>query len=211
MNLPVEMPDLPDLSQRFALVIAFQSSRAADYPIALSLARRASYFVEVTKGKIDYHVAAFEATPADIARAVSIANMVAGLKGTFFSVRGRIFKDDGNVLQVLNCLNESFRVKDYRSHCHVIFPTQFPAGIPHVYVKIPHLKAKDMLIIPCAFAAKYTGWALTKSHPGTLQDQFRDVCVTRGCDWCPRCNPDDLGAPQGLGGPDVPLPVVTPV
>ena len=205
------MPDLPDLSQRFALVIAFQSSRAADYPIALSLARRASYFVEVTKGKIDYHVAAFEATPADIARAVSIANMVAGLKGTFFSVRGRIFKDDGNVLQVLNCLNESFRVKDYRSHCHVIFPTQFPAGIPHVYVKIPHLKAKDMLIIPCAFAAKYTGWALTKSHPGTLQDQFRDVCVTRGCDWCPRCNPDDLGAPQGLGGPDVPLPVVTPV
>lgn len=201
MNLPVEIPDLPDLSQRYALVIAFQSSRAADYPIALSLARRASYFVEVTKGGVDYHVAAFEPTAADIARAVSIADMLTKVKGTFFSVRGRLFKDDGNVRQVLHCLNESFRVKDYRSHCHVIFPTQFPVGIPQVHVKIPHLKAKEMLIIPCALAAKYTGWALTREHPGTLQDQFRDVCVTRGCDWCPRCNPDDLGAPQVLGGP----------
>lgn len=204
------MPDLPDLSQRYALVIAFQSSRAADYPIALSLAQRASYFAEVTKGKVDYHVAAFEATPADIARAVSIADMVAGLKGTFFSVRGKMFKEDGSVRQVLHCLNQSFRVADYRSHCHVVFPTQFPSGIAQAYVKIPHLKNGEELILPCAYASRYTGWALTRSHPGTLQDQFRDVCVTRGCDWCPRCNPDDLTSPQVLGGPEVPLPLVTP-
>lgn len=211
MSLPVELPDLPDLSQRYVLVIAFQSSRATDYPLAVSLARRASYFIEVSKGKTDYHVAAFEPTAADIARAISIADMVAGLKGTLFAVKGRMFREDGSARQVLHCLNQSFRVADFRSHCHVVFPTQMPAGIAQTHIKVPHLKKGEELIFPCSYAAQYTGWALTNSHPGTLQDQFRDVCVTRGCDWCPRCNPDDLRTPQGLGGPDVPLPVVTPV
>lgn len=184
--------DLLSESMNHVFLIVFQTSRSPSYPMAVAIARNASFYEESKQGKTTHHAAGFSNTEEQLARAATIASLIGSLKGTFFIVRGRLVHSSGGILSVIECCLKSFQVQDHRAHCNVLYPSQLTPGIAGSYIKITGLAKNEQAVIPCAFVTQYTGWSISHEHPASMKDQFRSVCVKRGCDWCPRCNPDDF-------------------
>ena len=184
--------DLLSQSMNYVFLIVFQTSRSPSYPLALAMARNASFYEESTQGKTTHHAAGFSNTEEQLARAATIASLIGSLKGTFFIVRGRLIHSSERILGVIECCLKSFHVQDHRAHCNVLYPSQFSPGIAGNYIKIIGMAKNEQAVIPCAYVTQYTGWSISHEHPSSMQEQFRSVCVKKGCDWCPRCNPDDF-------------------
>lgn len=184
--------DLLSVSMDYVFVIVFQTSRSPSYPMAAAMARNASFYEESKQGKTTHHAAGFSNTEEQLARAATISSLIGSLKGTFFIVRGRMVHSSSGIISVIECCLKSFQVQDHRAHCNVLYPSQFTPGIAGSYIKITGMTKNEQAVIPCAYVAQYTGWSISHEHPASMRDQFRSVCVKRGCDWCPRCNPDDF-------------------
>lgn len=192
LQKPDQPQDLLSVSMRFALVIVFQSSRSPSYPMAVALARNASFYDETKHGNTTHHAAGFGGNEEQFARAATIARLVGSLKGTFMIVKGRIPSSGDGALSVIECCLKSYKVNDYRAHCNLLFPSQMPPGMAGSHIKIEGIPKGEQALIPCSYAASFSGWAITPSHPSKMSDQFLAVCVKRGCDWCPRCIPEDF-------------------
>ena len=184
--------DLLAVSMRFALVIVFQSSRSPSYPMAVALAQSASFYDETKHGKATHHAAGFNGDEEQFARAATIARLVGSLKGTFIIAKGRICSYGDGALSVIECCLKSYKVNDYRAHCNLLFPSQMPPGMAGSHIKVGGIPKGEQALIPCSYAASYSGWSITPAHPSSMSEQFLAVCVKRGCDWCPRCNPEDF-------------------
>jgi hypothetical protein len=173
------------------MMIMFVKSRASSYEAAVRIAKGASHYEEGDPGPHNFHIAGFRDTAMDLARALTLCELLHGIKGSQFVVNGRAYTHSGQFLGVLHCAQEASRCSDYRAHCHRVWPQQFNSDGYTTTGKIDGLRRSESVSLACAYASNWSGWKLTGSHPSSLSDQFHDVVVRRGCDWCPRYRKED--------------------
>lgn len=184
----------------YLLVAVFLRSRSDALKWAIEIAERATIFESRDLESLRVYVACFSREEA--VQAVQLIHCIRGWKGTHFYVRGRMVIDDMerayHMESVLRCFVESLSARDYRAHCHrLIDSPHFPVSprrlYEHIHPMFRHvtpLSERGLYLFPCAYMLDW--FEAQRDHPASIRDQIQAAGIAKGCDACPRFNPDDF-------------------
>lgn len=214
MELPAirdQSPALASLTSKFPITITFPKSSGLAYPVAISIAQQASAHADIDfTGKI-LHVAAFEATHAQLKLALMLLEHVRFSKGAYSYISGTIQTDWYKLQGTINCYLRACASSDSRAHCHVVirhaqeYPERtFPVGKTFLKseVTLPAAAAEPLplhnaYLMPCAYLFRQMRFRVDPAHPSSWQDQIQAASVSHGCDWCPNFNATDFKRLEG--------------
>lgn len=184
----------------YLLLAVFLHSRSDALKWALEIAERAPLFASRNLESLRVYVAGFDQEEAE--QALQLIHYIRGWKGTHFYVRGRMvigeMEQAYHLESVIRCFVESQSAQDWRAHCHrLIDSPYFPVAPKRIYDDIHpmfrHVKPlseRGIYLFPCAHMLNW--FEAQRDHPASIRDQIQAAGVAKGCDVCPRFNPDDF-------------------
>lgn len=171
------------------LAIAFPRSRAVRYPLAVEIARGAAKYSESLVGNAPYHLAAFERTSEQIARARALLDALQGQKAEYF-VRGQQLPHAGRLRRVLECFAKASACNDPAAHCVCVIGDPFSYdGSSDASISKTSTR-KPLYYWPCSLMLTWATPKLQCPHPASPADQVQARAVESCCDLCPNFRPD---------------------
>jgi hypothetical protein len=191
------------------LVVTFLHSTSIAYGAAVQIAIGAPHYGVLGTGRGTMHVAGFEPTREDAARALALLNLIREWKGVQAWCRGKQLIGHWNILKVLDCYLAAESCADWRAHCVVTVDLERAREQPGgggmgLFIKVlePGQKpptrpppVQDYRAFPCRLAQPF--FRFDPRHPSSYADQAQASVVRQGCDWCPRFDPSITGRVTG--------------
>jgi hypothetical protein len=177
------------------MVVVFQKSSAQAYPVAVNVAKGASYYNEIFIDKKLLHIVTFAKTKADAGRAQAIINYITGWKGVQIFAGGKVVQNTWEIKRLLECYLIANSCTDWKAHCFKIIDdplTKIPEDRSMSFTirvqqeKPSFLKTAveiNRYIFPCSFL--HGLFRFQVDHPSSPVDQIQAGAVKSGCDWCP--------------------------
>jgi len=187
------------------VAVAFPKSSSPSYRLVVTLAMAATHYQETHIDGKPLHVAVFERTPEDAARALAVLERVEKWRGVQVFARGKIVASSWHVQSTLRCYLDSCACSNPQAYCQEVLDD--PASdyernkhlkinlTMHVYLNLPpqpELQVATQIgqfLFPC----KQTRYRFRYQfdHPATVKEQIQAAAVEANCDWCPRFDVDD--------------------
>ncbi len=168
-----------DLSLSCMLVVTFMHSTSIAYSAAVAIARGAPRYAVLGEGRGAMHVAGFDSTREDAARALALLNLIGEWKSVQAWCRGKQLIGHWNIRKVLDCYLSAESCTDWRAHCVVTIDAN----------------GAGARAFPCRLAQPM--FRFDPNHPASYADQAQASVVRQGCDWCPRFDPSITGRAAG--------------
>lgn len=163
-----------DLSLTCMLVVTFMHSTSPAFGAAVHIASGAPHYGVIGAGRSAMHVAGFEPTREDAARALALLSLIGDWKSVQAWCRGKQLIGHWNIRRVLDCYLSAESCGDWRAHCVVTVDIE-----------------RDHRAFPCRLALP--AFHFDARHPASYADQAHAAVVRHGCDWCPRFDPSVTG------------------
>ncbi|WP_186215931.1 hypothetical protein [Burkholderia gladioli] len=190
----------------YLLIAVFLRSRSETLPVVLEIAERAELFTQRDLESLKIYVAGFRADDEGATQTMQLIHYIRSWKGSHFYVRGRLMigamEQAYNLESVIRCFVESFSVDDYRAHCYRLidnpyFPVAPQRMYEHIHPEFRHvtpLSERGIYQFPCAYMLDW--FQAQRDHPASVRDQIQAAGISKGCDACPRFNPDEFVSNQ---------------
>ncbi len=196
MNLPAVAPT--DIALRHDLLAAcvFFQSRSVRSKMAITLARKASVFIESeASDTVRCYAAGFTPLKDDVSIMLALMPVVFLWKGTQFFLRGVPTRWDSNIQRTAECYLKSCAHEAPDEYCLQVFEhgplemsviqIRLPGEIP---VQPPEPKKRPCMILPCRHLS---GWRIRAVDEGpSRRSQVLSEAIDYGLHWCPRFNID---------------------
>jgi hypothetical protein len=186
------------------LVVVFLHSTSPAFAAAVHIAGGAPYYSVIGSGRGAMHIAGFEASRTDAARALALLNLIRDWKGLQVWCRGKQLVGHWNTLKVLDCYLSAMSCDDPRAHCVVTVDVARDPDRPGTSLNLivgalrgenpipePSRHLPEYRAFPCRLAS--SGFHFNARHPSSYTDQAQAAAVRQGCDWCPRFDPSITG------------------
>ena len=194
VNQPIPKVDLLNDSITHLIAVSFAKTSSKNYPLAVNVAQGAAKHDEVTIGRIVVHLAAFQKSKEDAARALVLLGYISGWKGVQIFAGGKIIQNYYRATEVLNCYLGALACADHKAHCLSIindpyseYPKAYSSSVTMTISLEPRPEPEpvfvDRYIFPCKLLQPY--FSFQTDHPSSPQDQIQAGAVERGCDFCP--------------------------
>lgn len=186
----------------YLLLAVFLRSRSDALPWALEIAERAELFGQRDLESLRVYVVGFSPDRDGGTQAMQLIHYVRGWKGTHFYLKGRmVIGEMGQAYHleaVIRCFVESCSARDYRAHCFRLIDSPYYPVAPqrmyeYIHPEFRHvtpLSERGIYQFPCAYMLDW--FEAQRDHPASIRDQIQAAGIAKGCDACPRFNPNDF-------------------
>lgn len=191
-SLPSEIASLAENDSNNLITVIFTDSTSKNFSVALSVAKRATFFTSIKEGKTTYYYSAFGKDAAQCNFALSLIDIASKWATTIILVNDRLAFDIPRVKETLNCISRASRCIDKRAHCHSIV---YALGCKSEQESLYRFNNKNVSrwLHPCTrLSTQGLVNQLDKSLPSNLQNQLQAQAVRMECEWCPYFSQSDL-------------------
>jgi hypothetical protein len=167
-------------SENSTMVLCFQKSSSASFPVAVDLAKQADQYHEEAISGVSIYRAAFGKSKLQTAKCMELLRYIGGWKSTQIFTNGRIVQNPYSAIEILNCYVDALACDDWKAHCFSVKRDVIGTSISCDEFKY---------MFPCSLIAHQ--YKHDPDHPSHPQDRIQALATRRGCDWCPHFNKEN--------------------
>jgi len=175
-------------SRQGLLTVSFAESSSDAYDLAVNVARGSCRYAEAEIGKQRVHLVAFDKTPDEAARALTLLQYVGGWRTTQVFAAGKLMVNAYGVAEVLECYLGAGACTDRSAHCQTVIDDPYEGKKDREAFRmrldldsssLSQRVEVDRYLFPCAFLKKRFRFQM--DHPANLRDQIEAAAIKEGC------------------------------